>query len=580
MGGAVVVQPSFEELGTPLWEVTFVVIDLETTGLDPRRDRITEVGAVKVRGGERLGEFHALVAPGVPIPPGVARLTGITDATVARCPPIEAIVPALAEFLRGTTVVAHNARFDLSFLRTAFGALSYPPLDNPVVDTARLARRVLPRDEVRDVRLSTLAHHLRARVKPEHRALADARATVDVLHALLERVGSLGVTTLEELRDHTRSTSDATYRRIRLVDGAPEAPGTYRFIGHDGEVIYVGKAVCLRERLRQYFGQDPRRRIADLVRGTAEVTWEIAPTELEAAVRELRAIHQHRPRYNRRSRHPERAVYVKLTRERFPRLSIVTSVRDTDALHVGPLPSRRHAEDLRDAIHDVIPLRQCTDRLTTRGRPACSLKELGRCGAPCDGTQSDDAYDEVVSRYVDAVEGDPRELLQGLRARMLERARNGRFEQARAARDRLHHAATTLARIRRLRLLVGVDELVAARPAGDDTEVVLVRRGRLSGTARCPREEVEAAVDGLRSTAPPAPPAGLPPGTDLEEIDLVATWLQRPGVALLAVEGVLAEPVAGGAALATTVAEATRVRRVLRRDRQLATGTKVVRRSA
>ena len=132
-------------------------------------------------------------------------------------------------------------------------------LEHPVVDTAKVARRLL-RDEVRDCRLATLARHLKARTLPEHRALADARATVDVLHGLLERAGTLGATTLEDLRDYTRSTTDRAFRKISLVADAPTGPGVYRFLDDRGQVLYVGKATDLRSRLRTYFGRDPRRR--------------------------------------------------------------------------------------------------------------------------------------------------------------------------------------------------------------------------------------------------------------------------------------------------------------------------------
>jgi DNA polymerase III subunit epsilon len=188
-------QPSLDDLGTPLFSVTFVVLDLETTGLSAGRDRITEVGAVKVRGGEVQGELATLVHPGQPIPAGVAAITGITDAMVRDAPPIGAVLPSLLEFLGDAVLVAHNARFDLAFLRAALAARHAPPLEPVVVDTALLARRLL-REEVRDVRLATLAAHLRTRTRPEHRALADARATVGVLHGLIERAGAYGATTL------------------------------------------------------------------------------------------------------------------------------------------------------------------------------------------------------------------------------------------------------------------------------------------------------------------------------------------------------------------------------------------------
>ena len=140
-------QLSFDELGTPLRDVTFVVLDLETTGGSAQRDAITEVGAVKVRGGERLGELATLVDPGTGIPPQVVALTGITTALVTGAPRLPQVLPSVLEFLTGAVLVAHNAPFDAGFLRAAcerHGATWPRP---PVLCTARLARAVLSRDE-------------------------------------------------------------------------------------------------------------------------------------------------------------------------------------------------------------------------------------------------------------------------------------------------------------------------------------------------------------------------------------------------------------------------------------------------
>jgi DNA polymerase III subunit epsilon len=578
----VALQPSFDQLGTPLIDVTFVVLDLETTGLTPGRDRITEVGAVKVRGGEVLGELQTLVHPGRPIPPAVSAVTGITDGMVAAAPPIEAVLPTVLRFLGDAVLVAHNARFDLSFLRAACEQHHHGTLDPLVVDTARLARRLVA-DEVRDRRLATLARHLGSRVVPDHRALTDARATVDVLHGLLERAGSYGATTLEDLRDLARSRSEKAFRRVGLVREAPAATGVYRFLDERGEVLYVGKATDLRSRLRTYFGQDPRRRIADLVRETAEVTWTLTPTLLEAEVVEVRAIHAHAPRYNRRSRHPQRGVHVALTREAFPRLSIVREPRASHARTLGPLASRRTAEALLEAVHEVLPLRTCTGRLrVAQDHPACVLKDLGRCGAPCDGSQDADAYSEVVAALHDALD-DPSRLLEPLRARMLAVAAEGRFERARALRRRLHLLGRTLEEHRRLTALAAVDRLVAARRTGEvaadgtvEVELVEVVRGRLGAT----RRTVTAAptVDALAELLPPSLGEAADP-FDAEERRLVLAWLDRPGVRIVASEGGWSEPVPGGAALTSTRREARRVERQVRRDRQLLDGAKVARRT-
>ncbi|MBV8959273.1 MAG: endonuclease, partial [Actinobacteria bacterium] len=163
-------QRSFEDLGTPLHEVTFVVLDLETTGGSPLQCAITEVGAVKLRGGECLGTLQTLVNPGVPIPPDIVYLTGITEAMVIPAPPIAEVLPAIVEFLRGAVLVGHNVRFDVAFLQAALKQCGWPPLDMPIVDTCALARRLLS-EEVHNHRLQTLATHFRTRATPVHRAL-------------------------------------------------------------------------------------------------------------------------------------------------------------------------------------------------------------------------------------------------------------------------------------------------------------------------------------------------------------------------------------------------------------------------
>ncbi len=383
-------QRSFDELGEPLREVTFVVVDLETTGGSSLTEAITEVGAVKVRGGEVLGEFATLVDPGRSIPPQITILTGITDSMVYDAPRIDAVIPPFLEFIRGCVLVAHNAPFDVGFLKAACARLGLPWPGPAVVDTVRLARKVLTRDEAPSVRLSALAPLLGATVAPDHRALTDARATVDVLHALFERLGSLGVHSLSELQDASRDVSPERRRKRRLADHLPAAPGVYLFRGPNDEVLYVGTSGNLHQRVRSYFSAaETRDRIKHMVALAQRVDHVECAHALEAHIREQRLIAIHQPPYNRRSRRPGKISWVTLTDEAFPRLSIVRSMPDRPEVCLGPFPSRQAAQTAVEALQDAVPIRRCTSRirrLDPDGSP-CALAELGRCGAACAGLE-------------------------------------------------------------------------------------------------------------------------------------------------------------------------------------------------
>lgn len=190
-------QPSVAQPGTPLREVTFVVVDLETTGGSAAAHAITEIGAVKVRAGRPLGEFATLVDPRTPIPAFITALTGISAATVRGAPALAATLPAFLDWARGSVLVAHNAPFDVGFLSAGCLRLGLDWPDFQVLDTVRLARHVLSQQEAPNCKLATLATLFRVPAPPTHRALADAQATVEVLHGLFERLGGLGVRTLE-----------------------------------------------------------------------------------------------------------------------------------------------------------------------------------------------------------------------------------------------------------------------------------------------------------------------------------------------------------------------------------------------
>ncbi|MBM3660537.1 MAG: DEDD exonuclease domain-containing protein [Actinobacteria bacterium] len=509
-------QRSFTDMGTPLHDVTFVVVDVETTGGSPATCAITEIGAVKYRGGECLGTFQTLINPGVPIPPTITVLTGITEAMVLPAPRIADMLPHFLEFLgppsADRVLAGHNVRFDAAFLDAALTAHGYDRLRHTRVDTVGLARRLV-RDEVPNLRLGTLARHFRAHTEPNHRAFDDAKATLEVLHALLERAGTLGVLGLDDLVALPTMRAHPSSGKLALTARLPRTPGVYLFKDRGGRVLYVGKATNVRSRVRSYFSGDDRRKVPQLLREVEAIDVIPCRHPLEAAVREIRLIHEHEPRFNRQAKAWRSYSYLKLTlQERFPRLAVVREAKPDGARYLGPFRSSRAAHAVREAIESAVPLRRCTRRVGRTaevGGEPCLPAVLGAAACPCSGACPAPDYDAIVKGVVRGLSGEPAALLDPLEARMHALAHDERFEEAALTRDRLAALSRALERER----LVG-----AARGAGwvvvDDAHgTVEIDGGRLAGDLFAP---------------PPSSPEAPPARDEIDELLVVARFLFGP----------------------------------------------------
>jgi DNA polymerase III subunit epsilon len=520
-------QRSFEDVGTPLSEVTFCIVDLETTGGSPQDSAITEVGAVKVRRGEVLGTFQTLVNPGCPVPAFIRLLTGITDELVASAPPIESVLPSFIEFAGRSVLVAHNARFDVSFLNRALESHSYPRLANRVIDTALLARKTLA-GEVPNNKLETLARHLRCAHQPSHRAYTDALATTDLLHHLIERVAGFGVTTLEDLVAISFTRMDQTISKIKLADDLPKAAGVYRFLDGSERTLYVGKASDLRSRVRSYFYGDPRRKIRNLLKETQSVAVEVHKTMLEAEISEARAIASEIPPYNRAGKSAPK-WWLKVTLN--PRTARVSAARvvKNDGLYLGPFKALKNVQMLIDALRDTSRLHRCTDPNRCRG---CAFFEMNTC------VGSDRRrHKEEVRRAATALTYDPGPLMDALERRMQRLAQFERFEEAAELRARASFMERALVGGAEVESLLQAREFVLAT----HDRVLLFRNG-LFVAAQDRGEHAGSTIAGIRST--PSPPGEEHPhSVKLAEARILHRWLRSTeGVRILWVDGTFALP--------------------------------------
>jgi len=357
------------------------------------------------------------------------------------------------------------------------------------------------------------------------------------------------VHTIEDLQEFSRRVSPQRRAKRTWAAGLPDRPGVYLFVAEHGpqrHILYVGKSKSIRTRVRSYFtAAEKRPRIDEMVRLATGVEAVPCLTSLQADVTELRLIAAHAPRYNRRSKFPERVSWIKITDEAFPRLSVVRSVRDDGATYFGPFSRRQAAEDVVLAIYDGFPIRQCTPRLSVaRPTNACALAGMGRCCAPCDRTTSRGEYAGLVEQVRAALAVDARPAVAGVQNRLKRLVQQQRFEEAATIRRRLETLLRTGARFHRVRSLAACPEIVGARREGPDWEIHVIRHGRLAGTGvATPNEVPQAVARAVRAGAETVtrPPDPLP-AAGIEETERIADWLEQPGVRLIEITGDWAWP--------------------------------------
>jgi DNA polymerase-3 subunit epsilon len=429
-----------------LWDATYVVTDVETTGSDPSAHRIIEIACVVVRGGEIAERVHSLVNPHQFVPPFIEQLTGIGNADVVAAPEESSVMPLVEQLLRqpSAVFVAHQEVFDWRFVEQALRRCGIVPPDVPRLCTLRLARRLLPADGKKN--LGALAEYFGIAIEDRHRAHGDAEATAQILLRLLDEAERRGIETVEELLafQHQRLPQRRLPKRVLDVlipslDALPRYPGVYAMYDGSGAVLYVGKAKVLADRVRSYFqpGTSLAPHIEQMIRQVRRIEWEETPTELSALLLEAQRIKQWQPPFNVLHRRTRRYPFLRLTDDAFPRLELVTE-HDGTGEFFGPFPHRGMAEQLRDLIDENFTLRRCSGTIepSPSARP-CFYYHLRRCGAPCAALQSAQEYAAEVERVRRLLHGNADWLVAQLENRMHAAAEQLDFETAALLRGRV-----------------------------------------------------------------------------------------------------------------------------------------------
>jgi DNA polymerase-3 subunit epsilon len=537
----------------------FAVVDLETTGASAIYDRIVEIAVVRVVGGEIVDRYEQLVDPRVPVPAFITRLTGIDARLLRGKPPFAEVAPAVRRALGDGPLVAHNASFDDAFLRHAFARLGQP-LALPKLCTLRLARRLLPR--LAGYRLDALTTYFGIKNRSRHRALGDAEATALVLARLLDLAAERGVESLDGLLALQSSPLGKKPRGVdeSVVQALPAGHGVYLLKDADGHVVYIGKSVHVRQRVRDHLrGGSPdqprlRRRLSRIV----DVEGIATGSELEALFMESRLIKRYLPDANTLQRNDRDYPFISVdATDPFPRLEAIRQPPAGASLLLGPFRRSGTVAATVSFVTEQLGLRQCSDPIRP-GMSACALLDLGKCLGPCVGVVDRAGYRAAVDRAIDVLQGADPTLLTELMARRDALAEALRFEEAAELRDRIRALEHVIAVQQRLKS-VAARNLAIVAPSVEPAarELFCIRRGQLVSQSRLTRltrlGTVARALGAAFADREPADAAEPIARAKVDEMHLLDTWLQRNDERLTVIQVDPSRPAASAEAILAAV---------------------------
>lgn len=538
-------------------DASFIVVDVETTGMSAHQHRITEIAMLRVQNGKITERFETLLNPGQYISPFIAQYTGITNAMVFGKPSFEEMAPTITRFITATDfpiLVGHNVQFDHGFISQSFaragielpyGTLKNSEVISPLLCTCKLARMLVPVLKRRG--LKHVADHFGVKIKARHRAMGDAEATAKILlHFLESAEEEFEIESLDELLrlQHKRSTTGSTVPKKQLklrdvVRGFPERPGVYMMYGRAGDVLYVGKAKCLRDRVSSYFtasSQNGSRKLTRMMKAVKEITYEETGSELSALLLESRKIKVLNPRFNSLERRYKSYTFLKLdVQNDFPRLTATREPSNDGADYYGPFRSRESVEALIDVLNRSFKLRECGDefRVDVNIKP-CFYHEIKRCDAPCAKLVSKEDYRIDVERIRAFLSSSESGIIQLVEKMMFDAAERLDFEEAQFLKLRLLELRRIIGEGERSIASLNTNDFVIMTKADEGkAEVFFVRFGRLVKQMNVDAGHIDRAQDWFakqlrmyyNDAASAIPPTCGKP--EVDEMRILSAWADR-----------------------------------------------------
>lgn len=492
---------------TNLSDTTFIVCDVETTGLSPVYNRITEIALIKVKYDEIIDSFTTLINPGQHIPAGITQLTGISNEDVFDKPPFEDIAKDIMNFIQDgeseeIIFTGHNVGFDYSFVRESFNRMDEPlNFDFKTLCTCKLARRILRK--LKSKSLANVAAHFGIVQKRKHRAYDDTLTTAKILFEFLEVLeDEYEYETIEEVmkfqnsKIFTSENKPAALKRINIeLKDIPRDPGVYFMKSSSGENIYIGKAKSLRDRLSSYFRHNDNlsHKIKKMLTSVRALEWTITDSELSALILESKMIKKHKPRFNTAIKRFRFHPFLKLDiQNEFPKVDTVYEIENDGAYYYGPFGSRGTIRQIYKHVYDTYKLRKCEDKKikASEKNSNCLYFDIGKCGAPCTFTISKDEYLKEVDRVHNYIIGEGKKSAIGvLKTLMLEHAENEEYERAALLRDRLQDIQKVMSYQKVITSAINDKRIIIKCDNEDKREVFFIHNGKLMRTITLKRDD-------------------------------------------------------------------------------------------
>ncbi len=424
----------------PFEEAEYCVFDFETTGMSGRKDKVIEIGMVKIIKGKIADTFSSFINPGRQIPFFITKMTGITNADVENAPFFDEVYYRMKEFIGDAVLIAHNLSFDHSFLKNECENAELEFLPNESVCTVRLARKIYP--QLPSKSLGNLTKSLRIRHRDVHRGLGDSMATAKILLRMFptlreeHNIDTIG--DLISFQKHPVSSKPFRIIKKKLLDDfskIPDEPGIYFYKNTKDEVLYIGKAKSLKERLNNYFSNNAIRKAKDIVRKASRLEFQKTNSELTALIAEAELIKTHNPKLNKMLKKYPRSYFLRITStHEFPAIEVSSGFDFDGNDYYGPYPNRDAASTLKDVVDKTFQLRECITKEFSKSR-RCYLADIERCPAPCTEKKIHNIYNNELSHVHDFLSGHNQSAVDRLLNRMKELSAMQKYEEAGQIRD-------------------------------------------------------------------------------------------------------------------------------------------------